>query len=147
MVELNGIIWNIVLTCIDYWQPEVKGLGLELCSVNVWGSWVEQDRPEGGGTGGRIIWRASKVLQVTVQVKRQILSAVWRKALEVPTVQRERSSLSGTQVRALWKKLVEWRNYSALSMSEHKLTCGRCWEVNFHPSKPTKNKTYSKWNS
>lgn len=34
-----------------------------------------QTRPE-GGSGGRIIWRVSKVLQVTVQVKRQILSAV-----------------------------------------------------------------------
>lgn len=28
------------------------------------------------GSGGRVIWRVSKVLQVTVQVKRQILSAV-----------------------------------------------------------------------
>lgn len=44
-----------------------------------------------GGAGG---WGdgGKGVLQVTVQVKRQILSAVWRKALEVPTVQRERSS-------------------------------------------------------
>lgn len=44
--------------------------------------WVER-------VGGK---KEEGVLQVTVQVKRQILSAVWRKALEVPTVQRERSS-------------------------------------------------------
>lgn len=97
MVNLNGIIWNVVSTCIDYWQPEVKGPGL--CSGG-WGGSAGWDRPEEGGLGGRV----SKVLQVTVQVKRQILSAVWRKALEVPTVQRERSSLSGTQVRARSKR-------------------------------------------
>lgn len=35
-----------------------------------------QTGEEGAGSSGRIIWRVSKVLQVTVQVKRQILSAV-----------------------------------------------------------------------
>lgn len=54
-----------------------------------------------GVLGRMVIWRVSKVLQVTVQVKRQILSAVWRKALEVPTVQKERSSLPGIQAWVL----------------------------------------------
>lgn len=52
------------LTCIDYWQPEVKGPGL--CS--------RVFRVELGGMGQRGGWwagRGSKVLQVTVQVKRQ----------------------------------------------------------------------------
>lgn len=144
MVNLSGIIWNVVSTCIDYWQPEVKGPGL--CS-RVSGSSVGWDRPEEGGSGGRIIWRVSKVLQVTVQVKRQILSAVWRKALEVPTVQRERSSLSGTEVRARSKKnlLSEESEWLLCSMSEHRLTC---WtKKNIHPSKPTKNKTHNEWTS
>lgn len=61
--------------------------------------------------------RVSKVLQVTVQVKRQILSAVWRKALKVPTVQRERSSLSGTQGSGSFKEKLD--DCSALSTSEH----------------------------
>ena len=81
----NGLIWNVAGTCIDYWQPEVQGPGL--CSEGV--------------LGRMVIWRVSKVLQVTVQVKRQILSAVRRKALEVPTVQKERSSLPGIQARVL----------------------------------------------
>lgn len=51
-------------TCIDYWQPEVKGPGLGSGGVRV----------ELGGmvpTGGWQAGRGSKVLQVTVQVKRQ----------------------------------------------------------------------------
>ncbi len=55
-VNLNGIIWNVVSTCIDYWQPEVKGPGL--CS-RVPGSLVGWDRGEragwvGGLSGGLV---------------------------------------------------------------------------------------------
>lgn len=105
--------------------------GPSLCS-GVWGELL--GRGTGGSYGG-----VSKVLQVTVQVKRQILSAVWRKALEVPTVQRERSSLTGTQVRALWKKtLLRLDDYSALPMSEHSLAWWRT---------PTNNETHNEWYS
>lgn len=63
-------------------------------------------RVEGGG--------GSKVLQVTVQVERQILSAVWRKALEVPTVQRERSSyVWNTSLGSFKGELVEWSDRMA----------------------------------
>lgn len=87
VVNLNSIICSVASTCIDYWQPEVKGPGLssggqEVGRANWRTGWL-------GGAGGK---EGEGVLQVTVQVKRQILSAVWRKALEVPTVQRERSS-------------------------------------------------------
>lgn len=93
MVNLNGIISCVASTCIDDWQPEVKGLGLSSGGEGnvrgACGGWMG-----GGLTGEQVGWveRGDGVLQVTVQVKRQILSAVWRKALKVPTVQRERSS-------------------------------------------------------
>lgn len=48
LVNLNAIIWNVVSTRIDFWQPEVKGPGL--CS-GVWRSLVGWDSPEDGGSG------------------------------------------------------------------------------------------------
>lgn len=100
------------------------------CSFNLhwllaaWGEgtgFVLRRLRELGGTGltgekvGRVEGaRGSKVLQVTVQVERQILSAVWRKALEVPTVQRERSSYVWNTSSGSFKgKLVEWSDRMA----------------------------------
>lgn len=51
-------------TCVDYWQPEVEGPGL--CS-GVFGVELGGMGPMGGGGG----LGGTKVLQVTVQVKRQ----------------------------------------------------------------------------
>lgn len=87
-----------------------------------------------GGTDRRRAGRVSKVLQVTVQVKRQILSAVWRKALEVPTVQRDRSSLSGTRARVRARS--EWPR---LLCSIHEWTTRRKKKI--QPSEPTHNQT------
>lgn len=75
MVNLNGIICSVASTCIDYWQPEVKGPGLSSGGGGAFGGWV-------GGANWRTDWLGGAgglgkgVLQVTVQVKRQILSAV-----------------------------------------------------------------------
>lgn len=99
------------------------------CSFNLhwllaaWGEgtgFVLRKLRELGGTGltGEKVGRVeggegSKVLQVTVQVERQI-SAVWRKALEVPTVQRERSSYAWNTSSGSFKgKLVKWSDRMA----------------------------------
>lgn len=50
MVNLNGIICSVASTCIDYWQPEVKGPGLSSGGGGAFGGWV------GGLTGEQIGW-------------------------------------------------------------------------------------------
>lgn len=88
-----------------------------------------------------MIWRVSKVLQVTVQVKRQILSAVWRKALEVPTVQREKVQFVWNTRSGLFEeKCVEWSD-RVTTLLRPRVNAGQRADTTSTRSEPTKDKT------